>query len=363
MTNSAVLLQNVVKRFGDMVAVDGINLEIDEGDFVAFIGPSGCGKTTTLRIMAGLEEPSAGQVFIRGKQMNDVKPWERDTPMVWQNFALFPFLSVAKNVEFALRMKGVEKAKRGPRVQHWLDMVGIGNLAQRSIGQLSGGQKQRVALARALVTEPSLLLLDEPLGSLDAHLRVHMQGELRRLQQELGITFIYVTHNQSEALAMANRVIIMDEGRIQQIGPPQDVYRAPLNRFVAEFVGTNNILSGEVDDVHDGVISVRTPLGQVKARPGKGPTPTQGQPITLVISADRIDVITGDQPPGRNTVTGRLIGEEFVGAVVTLFLELPDGTEFRVQKQQHEIERIQLRHGEQATIAWAPESTYILPES
>jgi spermidine/putrescine transport system ATP-binding protein len=361
MQQLAVRLDNVVKAFGRIRAVAGISLDIEHGEFAAFIGPSGCGKTTTLRIIAGLEEPTAGAVVIRGQSMKGVKPWQRNTPMVWQNYALFPFLTVAQNVAFGLEMRRVDKPTRHKNVQRWLEAVGIAELANRRITQLSGGQRQRVALARALVTDPEILLLDEPLGSLDAHLRIRMQSELATLQRELGITFVYVTHNQSEALAMANKIIVMNDGRIQQIGSPQNVYREPANRFVAEFVGTNNIFSGTLSGTTDGEVRINTAAGEfVAARPANRAL-SVGQPIEFVISADRL--IAGEATAAAdNRLVGKVTGEEFYGSMVTLFLELDDGSEFRLQKQQSEVERLMVRVGDHLPVGWAQAHAYLLPE-
>ena len=248
MTKPLVVLKNVQKLFGDFVAVKALNLEIHEGEFLAIMGPSGCGKTTTLRMLAGLEEPSTGEIYMNDQVMNKVKPHERDTPLVWQSLALFPFLTVIENVEFGLKMRGINKSERKRRALEWLEKLDIIEFADRDISTLSGGQKQRVALARSLVLEPKILLLDEPLSALDAHLVIRMQAVLVQLQRELGITFVYVTHSQSEAFAMADRVVIMGNGEISQVGTPKDIYRSPQNKFVAEFVGRNNILSGTVLD-------------------------------------------------------------------------------------------------------------------
>ena len=359
MTIGAIELRNVAKHFGKFVAVAGISLRVEEGDFAAFIGPSGCGKTTTLRLIAGLEIPTSGDILCRGRKINDDKPWARNLPLVWQNFALFPFLSVEQNVEFGLRMKGIEKTTRQRSVRNWLERVGIAELASRSISELSGGQKQRVALARSLVTEPSILLLDEPLGSLDAHLRILMQSELKALQRELRITFIYVTHNQSEAFAMANKVIIMKDGKVQQIGSPQEVYRAPQNRFVAEFVGTNNLLSGKVSETRSDSIKISTSVGDFVAPIGLQKC-RLGDTMTVVVSADVV-ALSSDEMAAKNRVIGHIRGEEFIGSMITLFLELPDGSVFRVQKQQHEITRLQAQFGSRLCAYWEPASTYLLP--
>ncbi len=306
MSEPLVVFDGVVKRYGSITAVKHMDLTIDKGEFVALMGPSGCGKTTTLRMLAGLEEPSEGEVRIAGRRMNDVAAHERDTPLVWQSLALFPFLNVLQNVEFGLRMRGVEAAERRRRAVDWLERLGMEGFEARRIDQLSGGQRQRVALARSLVTEPEMLLLDEPLSALDAHLVIRMQGVLARLQRELGITFVYVTHSQSEAFAMADRVVIMGDGDIAQIGPPREVYRAPANRFVAEFVGRNNIFQGEITgtktDTGGAFATMEGPAGSL-AVPASGAAP--GAAVSIAVAADRLRV-TGAEPehrcwsPGRN---------------------------------------------------------------
>ncbi len=355
-------LRGVEKRYGHVTAVAGIDLDIGEGEFVALMGPSGCGKTTTLRMIAGLEKPSGGEIRLRGRRMNEVSPWQRDTPMVWQNLALFPFLDVLGNVEFGLKMRGVDAETRRRKAMEWLERLGIGALARRSIDQVSGGQRQRVALARALVTEPEVLLLDEPLSALDANLVVRMQAELTQLQKSLGITFVYVTHSQSEAFAMANRVVIMNEGRILQVGAPREVYRAPANRFVAEFVGANNIMSGRVTAVDGEGFVAETAAGSVRARaPGGGPYRV-GDAVTLVVSADRVSL---SEVPGtaENRLAGALISEEFVGAVVTLHLDIGDGAAFRVQMQQRALDALDLSRGRVLHVGWSAADTYVLPGS
>ena len=258
-----VELRNATKRFGDLAAVDDVSLAVKTGEFVSIIGPSGCGKTTTMRMIAGLDQPDAGEVIIRGQPMQGVPPYERNVALVFQSFALFPHLDVLGNVEFGLRMRGVDKTQRRERAQRALRTVGLDGFERRRVGQLSGGQRQRVALARALVVEPALILLDEPLGSLDARLRIDMQSELKSLQQQLGITFIHVSHNQGEALAMADRIVVMNEGRFEQVDVPAAIYGSPRTRFVAQFVGTNNIFDGPVVGRADGRARVQTPDGEL----------------------------------------------------------------------------------------------------
>ena len=353
-------LDGLTKRFGEHQAVSGIDLEIAEGEFVALMGPSGCGKTTTLRMIAGLEEPTSGEVRLDGERVNERKPWERDTPMVWQSLALFPYLSVRGNVEFGLKMRSIPARERRARALKWLEQVGIADYANRNIAQLSGGERQRVALARALVTEPRILLLDEPLSALDAHLRVRMQAEITELQRRLGITFVYVTHNQSEAFAMASRVVIMDAGRIQQIGAPREVYRAPANRFVAEFVGTNNIIEGRVRTAEGGRIGVESVHGDIQATVPSARAPAVGDSVNLVVSGDRV-ALNAETEAHTNAVTGTVISEEFIGSVVTLHLDVGGGTVFRVQKQAHELDTVDITPGQTFHVSWRAEDTYVLP--
>ena len=360
MAEALLELDGLTKRFGEHEAVSGINLEIAEGEFVALMGPSGCGKTTTLRMIAGLEEPTSGEVRLDGERVNERKPWERDTPMVWQSLALFPYLSVRGNVEFGLKMRSIPARERRARALKWLEQVGIADYANRNIAQLSGGERQRVALARALVTEPRILLLDEPLSALDAHLRVRMQAEITELQRRLGITFVYVTHNQSEAFAMASRVVIMDAGRIQQIGAPREVYRAPANRFVAEFVGTNNLIEGRVRTSEGGRIGVESVHGDIQAAVSSVRAPLVGDSVNLVVSADRV-VLNAEAETHNNAVTGTVISEEFIGSVVTLHLDVGGGAVFRVQKQAHELDSVDITPGQTFRASWRAEDTYVLP--
>ncbi len=361
MAEPLLVLDGVVKRYDEQTAVHRLNLDITAGEFIALMGPSGCGKTTTLRMIAGLERLSEGEIRLRGRRMNEVAPWERDTPLVWQSLALFPFMSVIKNVEFGLKMRDISAAERSKRAMPWLERLGIAKYRDRKVDQLSGGERQRVALARALVTEPEILLLDEPLSALDAHLVIRMQAELKQLQQQLGITFCYVTHSQSEAFAMADRVAIMAEGRLQQVGPPREVYRAPANRFVAEFVGANNILSGKVKSVAKGLVGVATKFGTLLARETAKGLVKAGDPAAIVVSADRI-VVSDKKSDGENMLTGAVIGEEFVGAFVTLHLDIGEGASFRAQLQQHALEPLGAVRGKRLSLRWKPDHTVLLKD-
>ncbi|MFB2552426.1 ABC transporter ATP-binding protein [Ensifer soli] len=359
MTDAFVSLKKLDKQYPGHHAVRGIDLDIRTGEFVALMGPSGCGKSTTLRLIAGLDTPTSGEVRIGGRRMNDVPAFQRDTPMVWQSLALFPFLSVVENVEFPLRMKRIGPVERRRRAMEWLDRMGLSAMAGRDIAQLSGGQRQRVAIARALVTQPPVLLLDEPLSALDAHLRVRMQTELSRLHKELGITFIYVTHAQSEAFALADRIVLMSDGAIQQSGRPQDVYREPANAFVAEFMGMNNILSGTLCG-RDGAFA-RIDTGAGRFRIPAGALPSSG-PARFVVAADRIALSAAPAPEADNRLAGTVIGIEFVGSVQTVFVEA-GGAEFRVQKQQHEIDALDLAPGRAVHLSWQPAHAWVLPQN
>ena len=244
----AVTLSSVTKRFDEVVAVDAIDLEIADGEFFALLGPSGCGKTTTLRMIAGLEFPTEGSLKIFGEEVGTMPPNKRPVNTVFQNYALFPHMNVIDNVSFGLRMKKVAKSQARDAAQSAIDLVQMSGMEKRKPNQLSGGQQQRVALARALVNQPKVLLLDEPLGALDLKLRQEMQGELKALQQDLGVSFVFVTHDQEEALTMSDRIAVMNQGELLQVGPPEEIYERPVNRFVADFIGQTNLLDGTIAD-------------------------------------------------------------------------------------------------------------------
>ena len=360
-----VEFDHVTKRFGNFTAVDDVSFQIDRGEFIALMGPSGCGKTTSLRMLAGLETPDQGEIRINGQRMNEIEANKRDTPLVWQSLALFPFLNVQKNVEFGLKMRGVEATQRRQKAEEWLEKMEIAEFASRDISQLSGGQRQRVALARALVTEPEILLLDEPLSALDAHLVIRMQQVLTRLQKELGITFVYVTHSQSEAFAMADRVIIMGNGTVAQIGTSKDIYRTPKNRFVAEFVGRNNILSGKVLSSSSKGIKVDTPAGAFLVPPGKQDKPKPGAQLSFSVSADFMKLHTKKpaSTANNNSLPVSLISEEFIGSVVTLFLEGPNKTEFKCQLQERELGDLDIKSDVNLYLSWPVDSGHVLEET
>jgi putative spermidine/putrescine transport system ATP-binding protein len=246
MTTPAIRFEKVSRHFGDVKAVDAVDLQIQDGEFFSMLGPSGSGKTTCLRMIAGFDRPTSGQIFLFGQEVSNLPPFERDVNTVFQDYALFPHMTIEDNVAYGLMIKGVSKAERMKRVDEMLDLVRLPGFGYRKPSQLSGGQRQRVALARALINHPKVLLLDEPLGALDLKLRQQMQVELKSIQKRVGITFIFVTHDQEEALTMSDRVAVFNEGRIEQVGTPSDVYEKPATPFVAGFVGTSNLISGDV---------------------------------------------------------------------------------------------------------------------
>jgi spermidine/putrescine transport system ATP-binding protein len=356
MTEPLVEIDNVTKRFDKFVAVEDMQLTIGRGEFLAIMGPSGCGKTTTLRMLAGLELPTKGDIRLAGTSLLNVPAHQRDTPMVWQSLALFPFLNARENVEFGLKMRGMPKAERRKRALDWLSRLDLTDFAERDVSTLSGGQRQRVALARGLVTEPRILLLDEPLSALDASLKIRMQSLMVKLQRDLGITFVYVTHSHAEAFSMADRVVIMSKGRIEQIGTPVEVYRQPGSRFVAEFVGASNIFSGTVRESSDARTVVDTSQGVMQLAASSSP----GATITYVVPEDQIAVATA-QSDG-NRLTGTVIGEEFLGAATRLYVELPGGHEVRLLlgKDRTGVQDT-LRPGSRIELTWAPAAAYILP--
>jgi spermidine/putrescine transport system ATP-binding protein len=312
-----VQLIQLAKRFGDTTAVDGIDLHIPEGEFFSLLGPSGCGKTTTLRLIAGFEQPSAGRIVLDGKDVAHTPPHHRNVNTVFQSYALFPFLSVFDNVAFGLRFQHVSKADRADKVRHALSLVQLDGYEKRRPTQLSGGQQQRVALARALVLNPSVLLLDEPLGALDAKLRRALQVELKVLQETIGITFLYVTHDQEEALTMSDRLAVMSKGRIQQVGSPAEVYEEPSTAYVADFLGVSNLMSAVAEG--DG----RVRLGDFGFAAGRGERGARG-PIRIVVRPERVG-LEEHESFGDNRIPGMVERVLYVGPVIQVLVHLAHG--------------------------------------
>ncbi|HEY4828911.1 MAG TPA: ABC transporter ATP-binding protein, partial [Solirubrobacteraceae bacterium] len=289
MSGGHVKLESLTKRFDDVTAVDGISLEIQAGEFFSLLGPSGCGKTTTLRMVAGFEPPSGGQILLDGADVGNLAPHRRNVNTVFQSYALFPFLTVAENVAFGMKYKSVAKSERDSRVAEALELVQLSGYEKRRPNQLSGGQQQRVALARALVLRPAVLLLDEPLGALDAKLRRTLQVELGALQKQVGITFLYVTHDQEEALTMSDRLAVMNRGRIAQLGTPEDVYNEPADAYVADFLGVSNLMDAQVERGGNGEGPCRLRLGDFTLEAKAGQLDATGA-VKLAIRPERINL-------------------------------------------------------------------------
>jgi spermidine/putrescine transport system ATP-binding protein len=322
MAGGEVRLVDLVKRFDDVTAVAGINLDMPEGEFFSLLGPSGCGKTTTLRLIAGFERPDEGQILLDGVDMAQTPPHKRNVNTVFQNYALFPHLTVADNVAFGLRYKDVSKADAKKRVGEALSLVRLEGLEKRRPSQLSGGQQQRVALARALILNPAVLLLDEPLGALDAKLRKALQLELKALQEEVGITFVYVTHDQEEALTMSDRLAVMSNGRVEQIGTPSEVYEEPGTAYVADFLGVSNLMEARVEGRDaDGRAKVR--LGDFELVASKGDTDAVGD-VKIVIRPERVR-LEPQGTLGENHVPGMVERVVYVGSIMQVIVHLAPG--------------------------------------
>ena len=355
----SVEFANVSKRFGANKAVDNVSLAIEAGEFVALLGPSGCGKTTCLRMIAGFEQPDDGQVYISGTAVQGIAPHKRDVNTVFQSYSLFPHMSVLDNVAFGPRSRGVEKATARQQAQEMLEVVRLGDFGSRKPSQMSGGQQQRVALARALVNKPSALLLDEPLAALDLKLRQAMQLELKRIQREVGITFIFVTHDQEEALTMSDRIAVMNQGRIEQVGTPEEIYAQPASIFVAGFIGSANLLPATVVGVHHDSVQARLAGGAVASSIRNDRTFTDGQKVTVMLRPERIS-LDDNERPGRvglwTTVTNRV----FHGASSDVHVLTEDGTELVADLEADD--GLSCRMGERLWLSWAEGSAYVLPE-
>ena len=323
-----IKLENVTKRFDNVLALDRINLEIDAGEFFFLLGPSGCGKTTLLRILAGFEPPESGRVLFDARDVTAVPAHERNTGMVFQNYALWPHMTVWKNVEYGLTMRNLSQHARDQKVRRALEMVQMSGYAERSPNQLSGGQQQRVALARALVIEPGVVLLDEPLSNLDARLRLEMREQLQDLQRTLGVTMIYVTHDQKEALAMGARIAVMQMGKVAQIGTPRDVYRQPITRFVADFIGEINLISGEIKSVGSEVIAA-TDVGNIRGQAGYEGVQV-GDQVLCAIRPEAMDFLSDESGTADNVIFGRVRRAIYLGEVEQFFVELASGDQIKL---------------------------------
>ncbi|APH73771.1 ABC transporter ATP-binding protein [Aquibium oceanicum] len=319
MSDTFLSIRQVHKAFGTTVVVQEFNLDVRQGEFVSFLGPSGCGKTTMLRIVAGFEEPSSGSVFIGGKDVTRLKPNQRNIGMVFQAYALFPNMTVAQNIGFGLKVAGMPKAQMQARVGEMLELIKLQEFGGRYPYQLSGGQQQRVALARAMAGKPQVLLLDEPLSALDAKVRVSLREEIRAIQKELGITTIFVTHDQEEALSMSDRIVVMYNGRAEQVGTPFEIYNKPATRFVAGFVGTLNVLEGKVADAEKGIVRI----GSEEVLTGRPLTGRKaGEQISLALRPEAISLGHGQ---GRvATATGVIREVSFLGSVIRVRVALGD---------------------------------------
>ena len=363
-----VQLCRVSKTFGDVKAVNDVSFEIRRGEFFSMLGPSGCGKTTTLRLLAGFEQPDedGGEVRLLGEVVNKKRPYERKIAMVFQSYALFPHLTVHRNVAFGLEQRKTPKAQIGDRVYHALEMVRLDpdTFARRMPGQLSGGQRQRVALARALVLEPDILLLDEPLGAIDLKLRKEMQLELKALNQQLGTTFVYVTHDQEEALTMSDRIAVMDNARVAQLGTPAEIYENPRTAFVAKFIGESNFFGGIVERRNGKTWEV--------ARTGGGrflvpdhPALAEGKPVRIAVRPEWMDVWREDAvPPGENAVGGAIRDVIYLGETMHVIVTVPgsDDVTVAVRNEGQLIKPLPWKRGDVAAVAWLPEDCQILEE-
>ncbi|MEW5420795.1 ABC transporter ATP-binding protein [Amorphus sp. 3PC139-8] len=354
---SAVQFEQARVDFGSFTAVHETNLDIRSGEFFSFLGPSGCGKTTLLRAISGFIEPSAGKIRIDGADMAGVGPNKRPTALIFQNLALFPVMSVAENVGYGLRVRGVARGVRDEKVKRLLDQVALSQHADKKVSELSGGQRQRVAIARALAVEPKVLLLDEPLSALDLKLRQHMRRELREIQQRVGITFIYITHDQGEALTMSDRVAVMNAGRIEQVGDGRTIYGHPETPFVASFVGESNATSGRVVSVADGLATIDTPLGALSGRNARGLEP--GDTATLFIRPELVRLTASD---GDCSVATTLVEAAFEGSMTHLTLRTPTGTRIVAMLVAADLDQLPA-DGDPLTASFAPANAVVLPDT
>jgi spermidine/putrescine transport system ATP-binding protein len=358
----SVQLDAITKRYGDLVAVRALTLALERGEFFTLLGPSGCGKTTTLRMVAGFEDPSEGLILLEGVDVSGLPPFRRPTNTVFQSYALFPHLNVEENVAFGLRRTGVERAEIRRRVAEELELVGLGREARRRPRQLSGGQQQRVALARALINRPAVLLLDEPLGALDLKLRKGLQLELKRIQREVGITFMYVTHDQEEALTMSDRIAVMNNGIVEQMGSPEEVYERPRTQFVAGFIGVSNLMPGTVQSVNAREVELRLDSGVSVRVPGSGVR--AGQRAHAVVRPEKLHVnLVEDPSTGGPSVEGIVEAAVYLGTATQMVVKLADGVPLTVLVPNVDERQRQRLPGAGARVrlGWSSEHMHLVP--
>ena len=359
-----VKLVDVVKQFGDAVVVDHIDLEVRAGEFFSLLGPSGCGKTTTLRMIGGFEAPTSGVIELQGQDVTWLPPYKRNVNTVFQNYALFPHLTIYENVAFGLRRKGIKDAELKNRVTDMLALVELAGFETRRPTQISGGQAQRVALARALVNRPTVLLLDEPLGALDLKLRKQMQVELKRIQQEVGITFIYVTHDQEEAMTMSDRIAVMNKGRYEQLGEPEVLYERPMTRFVAGFLGVSNLLPGAVEG-NDGTYSAVRLADDTRIRAPRALVGDTAN-VSVGVRPEKIRLHEADveAPAGHNHMSGVVRDASYLGVSTQYQIEARGGAQITVYEQN--VERATKAElwapGEAVQLTWSPDHTFVVAD-
>lgn len=349
-----VVFDHVQKSYdGEVLVVKDLNLSIGRGEFLTMLGPSGSGKTTCLMMLAGFETATHGDILLGGKPINNIPPHKRGIGMVFQNYALFPHMTIAENLSFPLEVRNMGKSEREQKVQRALDMVQMGSFGGRRPGQLSGGQQQRVALARALVFEPELVLMDEPLGALDKQLREHMQFEIKRIADNLGITVVYVTHDQTEALTMSDRVAVFDDGRIQQLAPPDQLYEAPENSFVAQFIGENNTMEGVIKEINDGVALVQLDGGAlIDAKPIN--VSKAGERTRVSIRPERVEYNKERLHADAHTLKAEVLEFIYMGDIFRTRLRVGNNDDFIV-KTRNAPDQVRLKPGQQIEIGWLPE--------
>ena len=362
MPEADVRLVRVTKRFGDVTAVDDLSLEIGHGEFFSLLGPSGCGKTTTLRMIGGFEEVTAGSVYVGDTEVTDLPPFKRATNTVFQNYALFPHLNVYENIAFGLRRRKTPPSEIRHQVKFMLDLVELPGYEARKPSQLSGGQQQRVALARALVNNPAVLLLDEPLGALDLKLRKQMQIELKSIQSELGITFIFVTHDQEEAMTMSDRIAVMRAGHIEQLGRPEELYERPKTAFVAGFLGVSNFLEGEVVGRSDGLAEIRLVDGTIVRAPA--PATNGSRQVRVGVRPEKLRVLaqTAEVGSAMNTVSGTVLDASYLGVSTQYLVETGGGRHMTVYAQNLETSGSSevIANGEAVRLSWQPQHTFVI---